>query len=112
MKNSKTNEFVFENIVLLTDRNLLKLLKQIENSTLLLACHGDGTLIDRVASVFSEYGRRCFHKDLGDMGIVNDEDQAAARKEIEDIFNELYQRGRLRHWAPKCAAKLIIRWKG
>lgn len=101
MRTSYINEFAFKDIVILTDRDLLKLLKQIENPTLLLACHGDTTMIDRIASVLSEHGRSCFYEDIGDMGVVNDEDQAAAKKEIGEIFNELYKTGKLRDWAIK-----------
>lgn len=104
MKTSYTNEFAFKNIVLLTDRDLLKLLRHIENEILLLACHGDATLIGRVASVFSEYGRCCFYEDLNNMRAVVSEDQVIARKEIEKIFNELRQTGILQDWAIKYAS--------
>lgn len=104
MKTSYTNEFAFKNIVLLTDRDLLKLLRHIENEILLLACHGDAILIKRIGSTLSEHGRNCFHEDLGAIGIVHDADQAAAKKEVEDIFNELHQAGKLRDWATKYAS--------
>lgn len=98
------NEFAFKDIVLLTDRDLLKLLKHIENEILLLACHGDATLVGRVSSVFSEYGRCCFYEDLDNMGLVVDIDQEASRKEIENIFNELHQAGKLLDWTDQYAS--------
>lgn len=105
MKRSDISVFTFENIVFLSDRDLLLLLKQIDNVTLLQACKKcDDFIVQRIICQFSEAGRQYFLEDSQKMGTTTDEEILIAQNRIGEILSRLYRRGKLKDWNTQYAA--------
>lgn len=105
MPRSNGSIFTFENIVFLSDRDLLRLLKEIDNVTLLRACaHCDDLLISRITAQFSRTARDYFFADLVKIGKITDDEAIEAKEKIGAILSSLYERGKLRDWNTKYAA--------
>ncbi len=91
--------FTFENIVFLTNQDLLTLLKEIDNVTLLKACKRcDEIILHRILSQLSLLARDYFFDDLAKMGSVPDEEVLSAQNRIGIIFSDAYLKGRLQDW--------------
>lgn len=105
MKNRNPYIFTFESVIFLSDCDLLRLLKEIDNVTLLQACNRcDNLLIYRITSQFSRTARDCFYEDMTKFGIVKDEDVFLAQERIGVILNGLSQCGKLKDWNTKYAS--------
>lgn len=105
MKRSNFSVFTFENIVFLSDRDLLLLLKQIDNVTLLKACKQcDEFIVQRIICQFTEAGRQYFLVDSQNLGPTTDDEILAAQNKIGEILSRLYLKGRLKDWTSKYAA--------
>jgi len=97
--------FAFENIVFLTDRDLLCLLKEIDNVTLLQACKQcDDLVIQRISRQFSQLAREYFYDDFARIENTSPEEIADAQGRIGDTLNRLYFQGQLKDWVSNYAA--------
>lgn len=86
--------FIFDDIFFLSDRDLLTLLKEIENTVLLHACsHCDDFVLRRVTSVLSKTARSYFYEDLSRTGLVPEREASEAQLQIAIVMNELFSQG-------------------
>lgn len=105
MENNSELIFIFDDIFFLSDRDLLTLLKEIENTTLLHACSKcDDFVLLRVAGVLSNLARSYFYEDLTKTGVVSDHLVAEAQLSIAIMMNELYSDGQFLDLRPRLAA--------
>lgn len=105
MRKTNLPIFTFENIVFLSDRDVLRLVEEIDNVTLLQACKKcDDFLIQRIVSQFSQLGRDYFCDDFARIGSVPDDEILAAQNRIGEVLSRLYLKGQLKDWDYKYAA--------
>lgn len=106
MRKDDLSFLIFKNIVFLTNRDLLLLLKEIDNITLLYACKScDDVLVCHIAAQFSQLAKEYFLDDLSRIGFVaSDQESILAQQRISRIFARLYRQGRLKDWNIKYAA--------
>lgn len=98
-------DFTFEKIVFLTDRDLLTLLTEVDNVTLLQACQRvDDHILIRIRSVLSETACGYFNDDLSKFWMTSNEESLKARYRIARVIHMLYRRGRFKDWIPLYAA--------
>lgn len=91
--------FTFENIVFLSDRDLLCLLKEVDNVTLLQACKQcDELVLQRINKQFSQLARDYFYDDLLKIGNVRSSEVMAAQNKIGRILGQLYLSGKIIDW--------------
>jgi hypothetical protein len=92
-------------IVFLSNRDLLILLQNVDNVTLLHACQKcDDMLIYRITSQFSNLAKTYFFEDMGRVGLISDENIFAAQERIALILSELMGNCQLKDWNSKYAA--------
>lgn len=100
MTRNRIQILTFENTVFLSDRDMLRLLREIDNVTLLRACKKcDDFIVRRIMGPLSNQARGYFEDDFVKMGNVSDDEILAAQNRIGEIFSELYLKGKLKDWA-------------
>lgn len=88
--------YEFEDICVIEDRSLQKLLGEIETRALCTALSGaDDEIVNKVTSNLSKRARESLIEEMSLMGTVSDDVQEAARKEVVDVIQRLDQAGEL-----------------
>lgn len=88
--------YEFEDICIIEDRSLQKLLGEIETRTLCTALYGaEDAILGKVTSNLSKRARESLLEEMSLMGTVSDDEQEAARKEVVDVIQRLDQAGEL-----------------
>lgn len=89
----------------MTDRDLLTLLRNIDNDVLLYACQGrDEDFLYRITSQFSSTAKKYFYEDLARLPSLDVDRAQAACRGIEKIFHELVLAGHIQDWPTKYAS--------
>lgn len=97
--------FEFSDLLYFSDSDVITVLKEIDNVTLLTACQGsDVALIWRIASVLSETAREYFFEDLNQFAFCSMESVEFNRTTIQSIMDSLYYSGKLEFYALKIGA--------
>lgn len=81
----------------LTDADLLSLLREVPNDTLLLALSNEGcrAVTQRICEVLSFEGTRYFLEDLGHMGEVLETDRQENQEHILNIALKMMEEGQI-----------------
>jgi len=88
--------YEFEDICVIEDRSLQKLLGEIETRALCTALSGaDDEILTKVTSNLSKRARESLLEEMSLMGTVSDDEQEAARKEVVDAIQRLDHAGEL-----------------
>lgn len=89
--------FVFEDLVLLDDRALQRVLKEIEGKTLALALRrASPEIVNRINSNLSERARTIMKEDMEALGRVRARDVDRAQSEVVSVVRRLEEAGELR----------------
>lgn len=96
--NSKI-DFKFQHIVLLSNRDILKFLDEIDLYTLVCACQNcDPYILDRISIQLSETGRNCFYDELYKNTTFQQNQIIGARGRIGKLLGYLYINREFKDW--------------
>jgi flagellar motor switch protein FliG len=102
MKSS--SNFRFEHIVLLSNRDFIRLLNEIDNFTLICACQKcEAFIVERIVIQFCERGRNNFYDDLYKNANVTENQIFSAQERIRKLFSYLYFNKKFKDWKTNCA---------
>ncbi len=94
--NLEQNLFVFEDLQMLDDRAIQKILREVEQQELAIALHGADTLIqDKIFRNLSRRAENLLKEDIEFMGHVRMADVMKARQNIMDIVMRLEENGEI-----------------
>lgn len=95
----KTIEFEFQHIVLLSNRDISRLLEEIDNFTLICACQNcDQYLLELITTQFCQRGRDYFFDDLYKHKDLQDRQILKARERIGKMLAYLHSNNKLKDW--------------
>lgn len=88
--------YKFEDILVIEDRSLQKLLGEIETKSLCTALfEGDAEILNKITSNLSKRARESLLEEMDLMSNVSDDDREAAQKEVTQAIQRLDQAGEL-----------------
>lgn len=88
--------YVFEDLMVIEDRSLQKLLTEVDSRTLATSLKdAEPDLVDKVMRNFSKRARAALTEEMDYMGAINEDEQAAAQNEIVEVIARLDQTGEL-----------------
>ena len=83
----------------MTDRDLLTLLRNIDNDVLLYACQRcDEGFLFRITSQFSSTAKKYFYEDMERVGHIGDDEISMAREKIGLIWDQLIFECKFKDW--------------
>lgn len=104
MRKSNDLIFTFENIIFLSRHDLITLLQEVDNVTLLTACSGADVLIfRRLKEALSNLAWNLFCEDLMRHPWPSENDLNVSRLRIGTIFRMLCMNQKLRDWKKQAA---------
>jgi len=88
--------FIFEDLLCFSECDIVEVMKEVDNVTLLIACQGaDLNIIWKITSSFSATARGYFYDDINQFNDSTPEQVQDARSKIQSIMDDLYYDGTL-----------------